>query len=219
MNMSQFALQWPAHAAYHAEDLLVGKANHAAVSFIGSWPESGGSAALLVGPESSGKTHLATIWQQRCNAQAINGAQLGSVPSDEIWGNSPVALMENIERIRNEEAFFHLLRHAENTRKHLLMTSRLAASDLSFITPDLTSRLKSVQAIFIGTPDDALLEAFFSKAFSDRQWRVPATVLRYIVPRTERSFSGAQELLRRLESVIASTNRELTIPLIKPLIE
>jgi chromosomal replication initiation ATPase DnaA len=59
-----------AFALPHAESLtrdnfLEGPANEAALALVDSWPEWPNRIMLLVGPEGSGKSHLAAIWADK----------------------------------------------------------------------------------------------------------------------------------------------------------
>jgi chromosomal replication initiation ATPase DnaA len=217
--MSQLAFHWPAQANYTPEDFFISPANNAAVLFIDHWPENKSASAVLTGPAASGKTSLTHRWSARTGAHSLDSSLLGTIPSEQMWGKGQYAVLENIETILDQTAFFHLLRHVESSHCHLLMTSQYALQDLPFQLPDVRSRLLSCATANIHQPDEALLFAFLTKACADRQWRVSANVIHYLVLRTERSFAAAQSLIHKLEHVITTTNRELTIPLIKHLIE
>src|SRR5258706_9598455 len=64
-----------AFALPHAESLtrdnfLGGPANAAGLALIDSWPEWPNRIMLLVGPEGSGKSHLAPIWAEQAGARS-----------------------------------------------------------------------------------------------------------------------------------------------------
>src|SRR5258706_1388009 len=64
-----------AFALPHAESLtrdnfLGGPANAAGLALIDSWPEWPNRIMLLVGPEGSGKSHLAAIWAEQAGARS-----------------------------------------------------------------------------------------------------------------------------------------------------
>ena len=66
-----------AFALPHAESLtrdnfLEGPANEAALSLIESWPDWPNRIMLLVGPEGSGKSHLAAIWAEQAGARSTS---------------------------------------------------------------------------------------------------------------------------------------------------
>ena len=65
-----------AFALPHAESLtrdnfLEGPANEAGLALIERWPDWPNRIMLLVGPEGSGKSHLAAIWAEAAGARSI----------------------------------------------------------------------------------------------------------------------------------------------------
>src|ERR1700730_13902490 len=76
-----------AFALSHAESLtrdnfLEGPANAAGLALIDAWPEWPSRIMLLVGPEGSGKSHLAAIWAEQSGARSTSAHVLtaASVP-------------------------------------------------------------------------------------------------------------------------------------------
>src|SRR5256886_3821643 len=76
-----------AFALPHAESLtrdnfLEGPANAAGVALVDAWPEWPNPIMLLVGPEGSGKSHLAAIWAEQAGARSTAAHALApaSVP-------------------------------------------------------------------------------------------------------------------------------------------
>src|SRR6202048_4185599 len=70
-----------AFALPHAESLtrdnfLEGPANAAGLALIERWPDWPGRIMLLVGPEGSGKSHLAAIWAEAAGARSISAHAL-----------------------------------------------------------------------------------------------------------------------------------------------
>ena len=71
-----------AFALPHAESLtrdnfLEGPANESALALIESWPDWPNRIMLLVGPEGSGKSHLAAIWAETTGARVLAAKLLG----------------------------------------------------------------------------------------------------------------------------------------------
>jgi chromosomal replication initiation ATPase DnaA len=217
--MAQLTFTWPQNAASYApEDFILSDANREAATFLDHWPEPGKSAALLFGPEASGKTHLARNWAARHGAALIEGAQLGSADSQALWQAKRHAVLEDIGTLADETALFHLLRHAETEGTFLLLTSRLPARELPFTLPDLRSRLLALPAAGIEAPDEALLKGFLFKCFSDHQLRVGEEVIDYIAKRIERSFAAGRAAVLAIEASAAESKKPVTIPLIRPLL-
>ena len=57
-----------------------------ALALIESWPDWPNRIMLLVGPEGSGKSHLAAIWAEQAGARSIIGACADRrLPSPARW--------------------------------------------------------------------------------------------------------------------------------------
>ena len=97
--------------------------------------------------------------------------------------------------------------------RRALYTSRQAPKLWSCALPDLRSRLLTAWQVAIGAPDDELLAALLVKQFADRQLRVDAGVVSFLVPRIERSFAAVRELVRALDRASLRARRPLTMPL------
>ena len=83
---------------------------------------------------------------------------------------------------------------------------------------DLSSRFKALQTVEIGEPDDTLLSAVLVKQFADRQLRIDADVLGYILPRMERTFAAARQLVVAADTVSLQEQRRITIPLMRQIL-
>jgi chromosomal replication initiation ATPase DnaA len=195
----QLALHLP-HAESHArEDFLEGGANRAALMLIDVWPDWPQRAALLLGPEGSGKSHLASIWAEASGARitAARALDVASVPSSLATGALVVedlALGEFDER-----ALFHLLNLAKQEESFLLMTARSAPTNWTLQLPDLASRLRALPVVSLSAPDDVLLRAVIVKLAADRQMALDDGVVGYLASRIERSFSAARQAVVRLD--------------------
>ena len=58
----QLILDWPHQPSFAREDFLSAASNREALNAIDRWPDWPGRMLLLVGPEGSGKSHLAALW-------------------------------------------------------------------------------------------------------------------------------------------------------------
>ncbi len=219
--MTQLALHWPAQEAFDPEQFIVSDANRDAYDFIMRWPDAASAQklGLLVGPEASGKTHLMHCWAERNRARFIDASELGRSVSEQLLPNGQRGILENIESVSDESAFFHLLRHAELGDARLMLTSRVPVKSLAFKAADIRSRLLALPVAYISEPDEKLLHSFYAKAFSDRQWRVQPQVIDYLCTHAERRFAAARAILHELDGIVASTKTEITLKVVKPLID
>ena len=181
------------------DDLVVSDPVSAAASIIDRWPEWPSPVVIITGPAGSGKSHLATVWQQRCGATPIFGdAQADAVA---LAGQGPV-LFEDADRSPiDETALFHVINQVRSAGTSLLITARTWPLSWGVVLPDLVSRLKAATVVEIGPPDDAALTQILFKLFADRQLLVDERLVAYIVSRMERSLEAAQAIVQRLDSL------------------
>lgn len=199
----------------HAESLtrdnfLAGPANAAALALIESWPEWPARTMLLVGPEGSGKSHLAAIWAEQAGARSTMAHTLtpATVPGALATG----ALV--VEDLRpsdfDERALFHLLNLAREDLAFVLITARMPASAFEVELRDLRSRLRALPAVSLAEPDDLLFRALIVKFCADRQLAVDESVVTYLATRIERSYAAARQAVDQLDREALRLGRPVT---------
>lgn len=196
------------------EDFLVGRANDAAFAYIERWPRWLAPAAVITGPEGSGKTHLAAIFANTSHATLMRADHLDhdAVP---VLAKGRALVLEDCDRFPPDEiALFHLINLARETGLFIVMTARLAPDLWGIRTPDLLSRLRLQPLLELREPDDALLAALFVKHFSDRQISVETHVVTYAMARTERSYAAVQDLVAALDRQSLIRKRPVTRALV-----
>ena len=208
----QLVLDLPVQAASGAGDFLVSASNQAAFDLVGSWPGWREPSALIAGPPACGKSHLASVWQARAQATAIPASALGEDAVIVFRREEVRALViEDIDRgIGDPRILFHLLNHARETQRYLLLTSRIAPGDLDIALPDLRSRLRALAMINILEPDDGLLSAVLVKLFADRQLAVDPAVISYLVRHMDRSFAAASTTVASIDAIALARQRKVS---------
>ena len=73
-------------------------------------------------------------------------------------------------------------------------------------------------SVSIREPDDMLLGAILVKLFNDRQLRVGEDVIKYILPRMERSFAAARDLVAQADKLALAEKKAVSIPLIRKIL-
>lgn len=210
----QLVLPLGAVPRFGRDDFLVGRANDAAFAYIERWPRWLASAAVLVGPEGSGKSHLAAIFASASNATLLRGDHLDrdAVP---FLAKGKALVLEDCDRFPPDEvALFHLINLARETGLFIVLTARLAPDLWGLKTPDLLSRLRLQPLLELHEPDDALLGALFVKHFADRQITVEANVVTYAMARIERSYAAVQRLVGALDQQSLIRKRPVTRALV-----
>lgn len=205
----QLTLGLPHRPAMGREDFLVGAANAAAFSAVEAWPDWPYGMLLLVGPEGSGKTHLSEVWRRVADAGRTDAAGLRATDVPAL-AESAALVVEDCGPGIDERALFHLVNETERRDHSLLLTARREPATWGLALKDLASRLSRVPVVAMDLPDDALIEALLVKLFSDRQVAVEPGLLRYLVPRVERSFAFVNRLVSRLDEAAIEEQRPVT---------
>jgi chromosomal replication initiation ATPase DnaA len=202
-----------AFALPHAESLtrdnfLEGPANEAALSLIESWPDWPNRIMLLVGPEGSGKSHLAAIWAEQAGARSISAHALNPAAVPGALATGALVVEDLRPADFDERAMFHLLNLAREDEAFVLLTARIAPVTVGI--RDLASRLKALPVVALEPPDDTLLRAVLVKLFADRQIAVDESLIGYVAMRIERSFAAARAVVARLDDEALRHKRPLT---------
>jgi chromosomal replication initiation ATPase DnaA len=201
---TQIPLSFPVKPQFSRVDFLASTSNQAALSRLEAWPNWQHPVLVLYGPKGCGKSHLASIWQEK------------------IGAGSPHKLVEDLDLlVGNKEAETQVF-HAYNTtleqKTTMLVTSGLPMAQLNFILPDLASRLRSCPSVGVEAPDDVLVTALLVKLFADRQITIGADVLAYCVPRLERSFEAVRSFVESADKAALAAKKPVTIPLVRVLL-
>lgn len=198
---------------------MVAPSNQAAVAWIDRWPDWPAPALVIHGPASCGKTHLAAVWKEQAGAAIIDTANLSTQNAPDIAAKEKHLVLDHIDPWLGDRAaetvLFHLYNIMKEEKRTLLLTMRASPHRINFALPDLASRLRAAPAAPIDSPDDDLLSALLVKLFADRQLQISHDVLTYILPRMERSFSAAHELVAAADRLAMAEKKGISIPLIR----
>src|SRR5262249_43633578 len=157
------------------------------------WPDWPARVLALVGPEGSGKSHLASIWAMESGARFMSARALAINALPEALATGALVLEDCAPDAIDERALFHLLNLVREDDGWMLITARTAPTLWSIALPDLASRLRAIPVATLDVPDDALLRAVMVKLFADRQLAVDEALIAYLLPRIGRSFAAARD--------------------------
>lgn len=195
----QLALALPHTESFAREDFLPGPGNDAALALIDRWPDWPARAAVLAGPEGSGKSHLGAIWAQTAGARILAARSLVDADLPQALATDTLLLEDLAPGEIDERALFHLLNLVREHQAYLLITSRVMPVSLPVHIPDLASRLRALPTVAMAPPDDALLRSLLVKLAADRQLTLGEDVVAFLMARIERSFVGARAAIARLD--------------------
>jgi chromosomal replication initiation ATPase DnaA len=206
----QLAFALPHAESFTREDFLEGPANAAGLALIDSWPDWPNRIMLLVGPEGSGKSHLASIWAVQAGARSTAAHTLtaDAVPNALATGALVVEDLRSSDV--DERALFHLLNLAREEGAFVLMTARTPPSAFQIELRDLRSRLRALPMVSLLPPDDHLCRALVVKFCADRQLAVDEAVVGYLSTRVERSYAALRKAVELLDTEALRLGRPVT---------
>ena len=206
--MNQLPLPFDHAPRYGLDDFMPSGSNATALAAMERWPDWPDRVLLLVGPEGSGKSHLARIWAARADADLLTPDDLGGDLDLLIRRN---IVVEDADRSSlPEPALFHLLNLVRERGLSLLVTARSAPVSWGLATADLTSRLRLAPSVAIAPPDDALMRAVLVKLFADRQLAVDAPLVAWLALRLDRSLDTARRAVAALDRAALDAGRRIT---------
>lgn len=204
---------------YKIDDFIVSLSNKEAFEAITNWPsgfwgvEPNKFTLLLSGPRSSGKTFLTKIWQRTSNAYLISpNEQLTS----KILSENSAFIIDELSDVADEKELLHCFNLINEHNKYLLVTSSLPIP--IFKLNDLASRFNALLKITINHPDDELVKILLFKNFSSLSIIVSPKILKFLASNLPRQFDKIFDITNKINQVALSSNRKITIPLIRKVI-
>lgn len=178
-------------------EFVVSACNGEAVAALDRPDEWPNAALALVGPEGSGKSHLAAIW---------------------VAQTPDAVLIEDADQEPAGEALFHAL-NAAPLGAPLLLTARTRPAAWSAALPDLRSRLNALTVVELAEPDDAVLSGVLARLFRERSIRPPDDLIPYLVRRIGRSVPEARAVVDRLDEAALADGRPVSRALAREVLE
>lgn len=214
----QLLLDLPVRTALGRENFFVSAANAVAVAGIEGWQHWPHGKMVLVGPEASGKTHLAHVWAAMTGADVVAVADLADMPPDAVGAALVVEDADRITGDAAQTALFHLHNAILGQGGRLLLTARSDPSRWPVTLLDLKSRMQQAGVLKLQGPDDALLSAVMVKLAADRQLALGPDLISYAVLRMERSFVAARHLVGAIDARALRDKTRPTKPMIAALL-
>ena len=199
------------HAVSFArEDFLRGPSNAAALTLVESWPDWPDRIMTLIGPQGSGKSHLAAIWAEVSGARVLAAKLLSEIDPPAALTTGALVVEDLEANGLDERALFHLINLAREQGAYVLLTARTLPAGFALTIRDLQSRLRVLPGVTLAAPDDALLRQLIGKLAADRQLSIDESVANYLANRIERSFSATHLAVARLDEEAMRQHRPVT---------
>ncbi len=202
---------------FNSEDFYVNDNNLEASELIKLWPNWFNGAAIIFGPEKSGKSHLANVWKEKSNANIYNldiDFPLSEINTKENF------VLDNFHNLSgdDEEIFFHIYNRTLFNKKNILIT--LDKNKFKNIKlKDLESRFNSFSSATIMPPDDNLVNALIVKFFQDQQINIDPSVISFIIKRIERDYGAIFNFLQKIDSLSLEKKTKISISFLNKFID
>lgn len=200
------------------ENFIVSSSNAEAVRAVDAWPTWHAGCLALVGPEGSGKSHLARAWAEASAATVLTPDRALSDHEISTLQGRPI-LFEDADRAHADDLLFHLINMAGVDGGGLLLTARAPPSAWATNLPDLRSRLNALPVAELAPPDDRVLDGVLRKFFDEHSIRPSDDLIAYLVRRIERSIPKARDIVERLDEAHGVDHKPVTRALARQILE
>lgn len=174
------------------------------------------------GESGSGKSHLLEAVRAGLHEQ---GARLGWLHADlaeppvfeDSWS---AVLLDDVERYTavQQQAAFNWFVNAQSLQRGVVAAGALPPADLP-LREDLRTRLGWGHVFHLQLPSEAERRTVLRQAADARGVLLPDEVLDYMLHRFSRDLGSLMELLTQLDGYALQTQRAITIPLIRSMLE
>ena len=213
---------------YEKDDFLVSDSNKEAYKLINRWPNWSSRKIIIFGDSGTGKTHLSRIWQKKTSAIILNLNKFKKIRFDNFFLKKNFFIIENIsnffDKIKKkdkddlEKNLLHFYNLIEEKKGYLILTALNSPKFWKINLPDLKSRILSSIIVKINKPNDELLSSVLVKLFLDKQILIDKKIIKFIVYRSERSFTNLQNIVNKIDKQSLITKKKINISFVKKLI-
>jgi chromosomal replication initiation ATPase DnaA len=213
---------------YEKDDFLVSDSNKEAYKLINRWPNWSSRKIIIFGDSGTGKTHLSRIWQKKTSAIILNLNKFKKIRFDNFFLKKNIFIIENIsnffDKIKKkdkddlEKNLLHFYNLIEEKKGYLILTALNSPKFWKINLPDLKSRILSSIIVKINKPNDELLSSVLVKLFLDKQILIDKKIIKFIVYRSERSFTNLQNIVNKIDKQSLITKKKINISFVKKLI-
>lgn len=198
-------------------EFLCSAANWQAFQWIERWPDWPMRNLAIYGERGSGKTHLAQLWAEKSQALWVTPSQTLDHTPFSLAQGCKACVIDDYDEIRDESWLFHFYNLMQEQNGHILFCGLNAPGQTLFGLPDLSSRLRSVLAVEVGSPDEETIKTLLKNLLIRRGLDLADDLAEYLIRRMERSYDAIHHLVCKLDELSLILQRPITLSLIKEL--
>lgn len=228
---AQLPLQWPTPAHARFEDFDA-EGNETVLAALRVLPVHDADTApvLLVGPEGSGKTHLAIATATQARSAGLAAAYVAlsrwsdfDVDALTALSSHDLVVVDEVERCAGrheaEVAVFDLYNRCRDQGRTLLMASRDAPLHLPLRLPDLLSRLNSASLHVLKPLPETARRRLVQQRARARGFELDEAVIDFLFRRYRRDLPALLDLVERIDRESLARQRRVTVPLVKAVLD
>ena len=157
---------------------------------------------------------LGKYFQKKINSFFIRASDLNDNSLSSIKSKECLIIDEYKDNIE-EKLFYSILNQSHQSNQCVIINSLKSIKTSSVTLNDLKSRFDNFINIGIDLPTDDLIRVILTKNFSDKQVKIKAKLLEYILKNTHRSYKDIFDLIDKVDALSLSTGKPININLIK----
>ena len=181
---------------------------------------------LINGVSGSGKTHLLqAISRQVEDAIYLPLAMITELSPDifENLAKRPLVCLDDIQVLAGnkqmELALFTLINELREKGRSLVFSGSSKFDQMGFELKDLVSRLSAFMHYYLEMPGDGHKTVFLQEDARRRGVQINNEVVHWILTHTPRDMASLVTLMNRLDQESLRSQRKITIPFIKQVLE
>jgi chromosomal replication initiation ATPase DnaA len=203
---------------WRLNEFLTGVSNEEALAWIHRWPDFPLLQVVIHGEIGCGKSHLGESLARQNQGTYVGKIHAFQSPDHLFVGEPPLLIIDDYDLMGREDWLFHVYNMATETRTPVIYFGKMAPAQYSFSLPDLESRMRSLHAIEILTPDEGFFKKLLQHRLNILGLMCSDEISEYVFRRLERSYAALHGFVDRVDALSLQQQRSLSLPFIREIL-
>lgn len=212
MNFSQLFFNFTKKNSYEEEDFIFSTENKQAYDLLEKFFAKNFQSLIIIGEEACGKTFLFNIFSQKFAAKFITKKDLIKTNLAQFFKENNFYILEDIDKINDDELLFHTINSASEAGAFLLMS---AQNITIFKLKDLDSRIKNIINAKIQNPQTEMVRMLLIQGFAKRQLKISNEIVNYLTKNLNRNYQEIHNILEKIENFCHKNKGVISLDIIK----